>query len=267
MAEKRKAYLPITVKTDSREELVRLSMLIAACIPPEAFHRENGIPIIQIYGDGAVGKSMVIEAMMKTILERYDPHDMLIEGASEQMFIEKRPSHALNHYCMASGPAGCRQIFLGFERYLYTRNEVLKGFETAAKKKSRGSLLPRFLLASMMGHAQGRLGDILQLSFYGSKTSGAIFKSKAVPGSKDNLPSYGRIKKKHTQPYFFISIGVNDKSSYISENWWKREINVTIDKTDSPHAQQFYENFKRLMVPYLEAQRAAQVKQEKPSVA
>ena len=248
-------YPPIHIFTRSRDELVRVSMLIAACIPPEAFHRENGVPIIQLYGDGTTGKSMVIEAIMKTILNEYDPNEMNLPTSKREMFIEKEPCYSFKHYCMASGTLKGRKLFLGFERFLYEREKILHGFEKAAKKESILSLA-QGIYKTLRGKANLNFADMFQTAVMGSKANGAIFKCRAMSASYEWLDSTTPVRKDRTYPHYLSSIGVDGTSVNLPDMPWFRAVTVSIDKADSPHAQEFYENFKRLMTPYLEAQAA-----------
>lgn len=247
-------YPPIHIFTRSRDELVRVSMLIAACIPPEAFQRENGVPIIQLHGDGDGGKSLVIEAMMKTILKEYDPNEMMLPDAKREMFLEKQPCESFERVCMTSGSYGDRYVHMGFERFLMGREKVLYGFEGAAQKESLKNM-PREIQKMLRGEANAHFGDVLKTSINGAKANGVIFKCRAAKPFYKGLESSKPDKKGRTYPYYFISIGVDSTSVNLPDNPWFRAVTVSIDKAESPHAKEFYENFKRLMTPYLEAQR------------
>ncbi len=76
-------------------------------------------------------KSMIIEAMMKTLLDETDPYDMLAPNAPRHMFIESRPSEALKEYCYAAGNHEGVPVLFGFDRQHYHKNDFIEEFRGA----------------------------------------------------------------------------------------------------------------------------------------
>ncbi len=109
----------LQVKTDSREQIVRLGIFLAKAFNPAFLHNVEDPPIVVVNGTGGGGKSMIIEAMMKTLLDQTDPLDMLAPDARKEMFIEQYGAEALSSYCYAAGTQDGIPVLYGFDR----RNE------------------------------------------------------------------------------------------------------------------------------------------------
>ncbi len=123
----------ITVKTCTRGELIRLAIFLAKAFPAAALHDVNDPPIVVLNDFASSGKSMFIEAMMKTLLDQTDPRDMLKPKAPRRMFIEKNPMQALNSYCFATGTHEGVSVLYGFDRINYWHKKNLqRQFKEAA---------------------------------------------------------------------------------------------------------------------------------------
>ncbi len=59
---------------------------------------------------------MVIEAMMKTLLDEYNPEDMKRADSPRNMFLEAYPDHARYKYCQAVGHFKGEPVMFGFDR-------------------------------------------------------------------------------------------------------------------------------------------------------
>ncbi len=76
---------------------------------------------------------MVVEAMMKTLLDQTDPLKMLKWYTGREMFIEKRPIQARYEYCYAAGTHRDTPILCGFDRVSPEQKSALTDtFKTAA---------------------------------------------------------------------------------------------------------------------------------------
>ncbi len=106
----------LEVETKSREDLILLASFIARAFRSKFFYDVENPAIIQVDGWGNSGKSMVVEAMMKTLLDQTDPLDMLAPDAPRTMFIEKTPSQAINYYCYAAGTHNGVSVLYSFDR-------------------------------------------------------------------------------------------------------------------------------------------------------
>ncbi len=121
----------LTVETKTREDLIRLSVFLAGALPPDIQRSRWNPPIIVIDGTGAGGKSMIIEAMMKTLLDQADPLDMLKPGAADTMFIEAGPAEAISVYCYAAGSHEGAPVLYGFDRRSWHKMSLVKTFRKA----------------------------------------------------------------------------------------------------------------------------------------
>ena len=83
---------------------------MARAFRPELFHDPDNIPYVLIPGDPGGGKCMIIEAMMRELLDDYDPNDMKAPDAPKSMFIEDYAAHATYHYCKADLAPQSRSI-------------------------------------------------------------------------------------------------------------------------------------------------------------
>jgi hypothetical protein len=127
----------LKVKTKTRAELINLSAYLGKSIKSNFMQNMNDIPIIVVPGDGGGGKCMVVEAMMKAILDQTDPDDMLKPDAPKEMFIEKEPMEACNRYCYAAGTHDGVPVMLGFDRcHDWYKNELVAAFNEEAAKLS-----------------------------------------------------------------------------------------------------------------------------------
>ncbi len=106
----------LAVKTRSRRELIHLSAYLARAFKFDFLHDVGDPPIIMVPGWNGHGKSMIVEAMMKTLLDQTDPLDMLKPGASKALFIEDEPVQAMRHYCYAAGTCDGVPVLHGFDR-------------------------------------------------------------------------------------------------------------------------------------------------------
>lgn len=137
-------YWTLDVKTHTRDQLIDLSSFLAKAMKPDFFHNPNKIPYIIVPGDGGGGKCMVVEAMMKTLLDQYDPEDMKRPGAPTEMFIEREPMDAWHRYCSAFGSTDGIPVMYGFDRCTYGwgdgfQKRLIESFQEAAQcQKSDG---------------------------------------------------------------------------------------------------------------------------------
>ncbi|GEM_PF-6075908 len=99
-----------------REQLIQLSAMIAACIPKELLLDQDKIPMITIGGTSGGGKSMIAEAMMRTLMDGKDSTDMLKKFAPKKLFVEAGSGTSCWVYCKAHGEVDGRKIALGFDR-------------------------------------------------------------------------------------------------------------------------------------------------------
>ncbi len=114
----------LEIKTRSRAELIQLSIFLAEALNPDFLHDMADPPIVMVPGRAA-GKSMIVEAMMKTLLDKTDPLDMLKPGAPNRMFIEDYPMQALKKYCYAAGTQNGVPVLYGFDRISPRRKSSL----------------------------------------------------------------------------------------------------------------------------------------------
>ncbi|MDB5490779.1 MAG: hypothetical protein JWO78_628, partial [Micavibrio sp.] len=129
----------LNVETHSREELIELSRAIAHSLPHRFLQNPENIPYILVPGSGGGGKSMIVEAMMKTLLDECDPDDMKLTNAKNEMFIERHPCQALYKYCQAVGHTNGASVLYGFDRKTSpfspdAKNQLLHAFKKAARK-------------------------------------------------------------------------------------------------------------------------------------
>jgi hypothetical protein len=131
------ATLKRTIETKSRDALIDLSRVLASAFENSLFHDPKNIPYVLISGTMDGGKSMIIEAMMKELLDEYDAGEMKKPDAPKQMFIEKQPCDALYHYCQAVGHTMNRKVMYGFDRVTHTygadaQESLVQTFKKAA---------------------------------------------------------------------------------------------------------------------------------------
>ncbi|MCB9991112.1 MAG: hypothetical protein H6867_07000 [Rhodospirillales bacterium] len=127
----------LSLQTHTREALIDLSQALAHAFDPRFFIDDSNLPIIAVSGSGEGGKSMVIEAMMKAILDEYDPRDMKRPDSKREMFIESKPCDAIDRYCQAIGHVKGVPIMCGFDRitHIYgskANDSLAKAFTDAA---------------------------------------------------------------------------------------------------------------------------------------
>ena len=108
--------LNIKFATKTRDELIDLSRALAHLFETRFLTNPKDIPHIAISGGMGGGKSMVIEAIMKELLDEYDAADMKERYARREMFIEQEPCHALSVYCQAIGNTMNQPVMYGFDR-------------------------------------------------------------------------------------------------------------------------------------------------------
>ncbi len=124
----------LKVETHTREQLIRLGVYLARAFSSDFFYEAEDPPLIRVNGGGAAGKCMLIEAMMKTLLDQTDPRDMLKPDAPNTMFIEKEPTQALYHYCYAAGTHDGVSVLYAFDRRNVSRSEMAMEFDKAVAK-------------------------------------------------------------------------------------------------------------------------------------
>ncbi len=130
----------IKIKTKTRDELIDLSRALAHLFDRGLFSDRRDIPHIIVTGTMSGGKSMIIEAMMKELLDEHNAADMKKPFAPKHMFIEKEPCEALYHYCQAIGKTMNQPVLFGFDRITnlsFTNSAgktLLKNFRQAAKE-------------------------------------------------------------------------------------------------------------------------------------
>ena len=135
----------LKVKTYSRDRLIDLSRVIANSLDTNLLQDPDNIPHIQITGAMAGGKSLMVEAMMKTLLDHHDPDDMKQPDAKREMFIEESPGFATRQYCQAIGRTQGVPVMYGFDRITTIRDstdlsshgtekQLVKIFQNAAAK-------------------------------------------------------------------------------------------------------------------------------------
>lgn len=106
----------LKIETESRDQLIDVSSFIINAFETEFFYNPNAIPYILIPTSNSAGKSMIIEAVMKTLLDEYDPEDMKKSNAPKEMFIESEPGYASSYYCQAIGHTKGVPVIYGFDR-------------------------------------------------------------------------------------------------------------------------------------------------------
>ncbi len=121
----------LQVHTRSREELIHLAIFLAKTFKSEFFYDAGNPPIIEVPGWASAGKSMVVEAMMKTLLDQTDPLDMLKPDAPKTMFIEKRPMEARKDYTYAAGTHEGVSVLYSFDRLNQLQYELRDEFSRA----------------------------------------------------------------------------------------------------------------------------------------
>tara|TARA_R110002126_G_scaffold13118_7_gene57182 strand:- start:77189 stop:78529 length:1341 start_codon:yes stop_codon:yes gene_type:complete len=126
-----------TIETNSREALIDLSRVLASAFEKPLFNDPQNIPLILISGTMNGGKSMIIEAMMKELLDEYDAADMKKPTAPKQMFIERKACDALWNYCQAVGHTMNKKVMYGFDRvtstlYENAQQSLIQSFKKAA---------------------------------------------------------------------------------------------------------------------------------------
>ncbi len=217
----------------SRAEIIRLSMLIGAAIPKDILHDPENTALVCVYGSYSGGKSMVVEAIMKTLLEQYDPNKMLRPKAKKQLFIEKSHSSALTDYCMATGTVEKKNVFMGFDRCsLHYNEDMLGAFRAAALK---GSTEKRHFFESLRSLFNSNRADITGQGQV--DPSGLVFTSSyRVIGPCSDKPCRN-LKS-------FIAIQIVDDYAP-----WHKTISVHLTDANNSHAQKFMKDFDKLTTP------------------
>lgn len=105
--------------TQERAQLIDLFSGLAECVDPEFLANPLDIPRILVTGGHRDGKSLAVEAIMKSWSDDHDPADML-SGEMNRMFLEKRPGEAVN--CLS-------------ETFNVANNNVLMAFCSSANNK------------------------------------------------------------------------------------------------------------------------------------
>lgn len=132
--------LVVKLNTTSREQLIDVSCVIANAFDRDFLYDPKDIPYVLIIGSGDGGKSMMVEAMMKTFLDGYNPEDMKHPDAPRKMFIENYSAEATDRYCQVIGSVNDVPVMLGFDRitgrfYDDAQNQLIRTFRKAAKSK------------------------------------------------------------------------------------------------------------------------------------
>ncbi len=106
----------LEVPTNSRAELIGLSIFLARALPSDFLHDIRNPMTIQLSGTYKSGKSMIVEAMMKTMLDNADAHGMLKPDAPKEMFLEQFPAQASLNYVYATGTHNGTPVLYAFDR-------------------------------------------------------------------------------------------------------------------------------------------------------
>lgn len=116
----------LTVHTETRNDLIKLGMVMANSLPHKIFLKKD-IPIIVVtQGQGQCkGKSLLVEAMMKNALDEFNPRSMMAKHAPQEFFLEEYPGQALRQYLGIKGHMHGKPVFLSFDRV--TDPPLLKG--------------------------------------------------------------------------------------------------------------------------------------------
>jgi hypothetical protein len=107
-------YLHFTTYT--REEALRVADFIARAIEPRFFHDPDNIPLIVVTGGFNHGKSMICEAMSRSILDDEGIEAMIKEGQKFHHYLETAPSSALSNYCYQFGMIAGKPGLVTFDR-------------------------------------------------------------------------------------------------------------------------------------------------------
>jgi hypothetical protein len=121
--------LTAKIVTNTREELIALSAFLARAITPQ-IKAQNTAQIISINAGESEGKSLIIEAMMRSLIDGQDYRDMIKEGETNKMFLEKRPEEATDKYLSKKCKVEGYRATLAFDRithaYMINRATLLK---------------------------------------------------------------------------------------------------------------------------------------------
>jgi len=210
----------LNVETHSRDQLIDISRVIANGLDAAFLQDPENIPHIQITSKGSTfggGKCLIVEAMMKTLLDHHDPDDMKRPDAKREMFIEKEPAYATRHYCQAVGQTNGVPVIYGFDR--------VSGF--MPPDRSPDGIERRLVAAFQKAAAE-----------HGVPATGAIFAVSTIPCH------YGR-------PWIVIEMckGRAYSSLIGSPFGWERHLKISVLNerlTSSPHFRHYWthlENF------------------------
>ncbi len=119
----------LNLQTQTRTELIQLSVFLAKAFPGAVLHNRRDPPVIALPGSTGGGKSMIVEAMMKALLDQTDPLDMLKPEAPRTIFIETYPTEALDSYCYAAGSHEGVPVLCGFDRINWNKKTLMTEFK------------------------------------------------------------------------------------------------------------------------------------------
>ena len=107
--------LTAEIVTKTREELIYLSAFLARGLT-QHINIAKPPSIISIDGHPEAGKSLIVESMIKSMLDSTNFEDMLVKGEQEFMFLEKYKMHAADSNLQKTGTINGQKSTLVFDR-------------------------------------------------------------------------------------------------------------------------------------------------------
>ena len=110
------ALLTVGFTTHTRKQAIMMADFMARAFDIKFLTDKKRIPVVAVTGGFNNGKSMICEAMSRSLLDQEDVQQMLEEGQHFHHYLEDAPSSAMQNYCCQNGTIQGYPAAISFDR-------------------------------------------------------------------------------------------------------------------------------------------------------